>query len=228
VAGLRGFERAGGNCLGHSALRIPHSAFLWLPLLFYPLSIAYGYVPLFLPQWWPFSFYNVRYAAQMLPAVALLAPAALTWLPRYRRQAAVALVLFVAGGWTLGVARSRADALVVFREAQANSEHRRYAVELLAKELRRGCGEIWLSGGDMSAAMPAAGIPFRRSIHEGNQEAWRAVTRQPEAWVDCAVAQEGDPVDRAIARLPQFERLFRTALELRAPREPRVRVYRKR
>ena len=214
--------------LRDSAFCILNSALLWLPLLFYPLSIAYGSVPLFLPQWWPFSFYNVRYASQMLPAVALLAPAAVLWLPRFRRQAALALVLFVAAGWVLGVTRTRADALVVFREAQANSMHRRYAVELVAKELSRGCREIWLSGGDMSGAMTAAGIPFRRSIHEGNQDEWLEVSRHPETLVDCVVANQGDAVDRAIARLPQFEPSFRTVLEVSAPGEPRVRVYRKR
>jgi hypothetical protein len=212
----------------HSAFCILHSAFLWLPFLFYTLSIAYGNVPLFLPQWWPFGFYNVRYAAQMLPAVALLAPAALLVLPKYRAQAALALVLFVAGGWVLGVARSRSDALVVFREAEANSLDRRYAVELVAKELGRGCTEIWLSSSDMSDAMAVAGIPFRRSIHEGNRDQWQAVSRQPETLVDCVVAQQGDGVDRAIARLPRFETSFRTVLDLKAPAVARVRVYRRR
>jgi len=213
--------------LRQSAICNLQSAILWLPLLFYPLSIAYGNVPLFLPQWFPFSFYNVRYASQMLPAVALLAPAAVLLLPRYRRYAAMALVLFVAAGWAIGAARSRADALVVFREAEANSHYRRYAVELVAKELSRGCNEIWLSGGDISGAMTAAGIPFRRSIHEGNHDEWIEVSRHPETLVDCVVAQQGDGVDRAIARLPQFEPSFRTVLDVSAPNETRVRVYRR-
>ena len=34
---------------------------LWVPLAFYALSIAYGSVPIFIPTWWPFSYYNVRY-----------------------------------------------------------------------------------------------------------------------------------------------------------------------
>src|SRR5262249_24051317 len=126
------------------------------------------------------------------------------------------------------VSRSRADALVVFREAEANSLHRQYAVDLVAKELSRGCREIWLSGGDMSGAMTAAAIPFRRSTHEGNHDEWIAVTQHPEALVDCVVSHQGDGVDRAIARLPQFERSFRVTLEVSAPGESRVRVYRKR
>src|SRR5205807_10511506 len=44
---------------------------LWLPLLFYTLSIAYGSVPIFVPQWWPHSYVNVRYGMQLLPAIAI-------------------------------------------------------------------------------------------------------------------------------------------------------------
>src|SRR5215510_6609710 len=43
---------------------------LWSMLLFYALSIAYGGVPIFIPVWWPFSYYNTRYGLQLLPAIA--------------------------------------------------------------------------------------------------------------------------------------------------------------
>ena len=33
---------------------------LWLPLPFYAYSIAYGSVPIFIPLWWPHSFYNTQ------------------------------------------------------------------------------------------------------------------------------------------------------------------------
>ena len=46
---------------------------LWLPLLFYAFSIAHGGVPLFMPAWWPFTFYNVRYGIQLLPLFAVSA-----------------------------------------------------------------------------------------------------------------------------------------------------------
>src|SRR5580698_1273451 len=44
--------------------------FLLIPIPFYALSIAYGGVPIFVPTWWPFSHYNVRYGLQLLPAFA--------------------------------------------------------------------------------------------------------------------------------------------------------------
>ena len=44
---------------------------LWLPVPFYAYSIAFGSVPIFLPVWWPHSWYNTRYGMEMLPAFAL-------------------------------------------------------------------------------------------------------------------------------------------------------------
>jgi hypothetical protein len=38
---------------------------------FYAYSVAYGSVPIFLPPWWPHSWYNTRYGMEMLPAFAL-------------------------------------------------------------------------------------------------------------------------------------------------------------
>lgn len=202
---------------------------LWLPLVFYTLSVAYGSVPVFIPQWWPFSFYNTRYALQTLPALAALAPSAILPISsRWQIRTAVALVVFVAAGWTLGVSRSRSDALVVLREAQDNSRDRRYAVEMVAKELSHGCQEIWMGSGDWSAALTTSGIPFRHIVHEGNRQLWKMVKQHPEMLVDCVVEQQGDGVHDAIARLPEFERSFQVALDFVSPGEAHLKVWRRR
>jgi hypothetical protein len=44
---------------------------LWIPLAFYVYSIAYGSVPIFIPELWPHSYYNARYGMELLPALAL-------------------------------------------------------------------------------------------------------------------------------------------------------------
>jgi hypothetical protein len=44
---------------------------LLIPIPFYMLSVAYGGVPIFTPSWWPFSYYNIRYGSQLLPALAV-------------------------------------------------------------------------------------------------------------------------------------------------------------
>ena len=63
---------------------------LWVPLPFYVYSIAYGSVPIFIPQLWPHSYYNSRYGMEMLPALAVFAFLAVQWVER--RWGAVAAV----------------------------------------------------------------------------------------------------------------------------------------
>jgi hypothetical protein len=46
---------------------------LWVPPAFYVYSVAYGSVPIFIPQLYPHSYYNARYGMEMLPALALFA-----------------------------------------------------------------------------------------------------------------------------------------------------------
>jgi hypothetical protein len=54
--------------------RLPRaSLLLWLPLPFYVYSVAYGSVPIFIPQLYPHSYYNARYGMELLPALAVFA-----------------------------------------------------------------------------------------------------------------------------------------------------------
>jgi hypothetical protein len=63
---------------------------LWLPLIFYVYSIAYGSVPIFIPQLWPHSYYNSRYGLELLPALALFACVAVAALEQGLREAQAA------------------------------------------------------------------------------------------------------------------------------------------
>jgi hypothetical protein len=57
--------------------RIARAALLlWVPLGFYVYSVAYGSVPIFIPQLYPHSYYNSRYGLELLPALALFAAVA--------------------------------------------------------------------------------------------------------------------------------------------------------
>ena len=61
------------------------SLLLWVPLAFYVYSVAYGSVPIFIPQLYPHSYYNARYGMEMLPALALFACVAAAALERRLR-----------------------------------------------------------------------------------------------------------------------------------------------
>ena len=83
---------------------------LWLPLPFYTYSVSYGWVPVFVPVWWPHSWYNTRYGMELLPAIALglgfvaqFAIAAVReFKPRWARYAAGLIFVSVAlNAWAL-------------------------------------------------------------------------------------------------------------------------------
>ena len=81
---------------GLTGLRFAPLLFLLVPVPFYALSVAYGGVPIFVPQWWPFSHYNVRYGLQLLPAFAVLLSILISQVAqfaRWSRKVRVALVL---------------------------------------------------------------------------------------------------------------------------------------
>ncbi len=50
---------------------------LCLPLQFYVYSIAWGHIPIFVPQLYPGSYYNARYGMELLPAFAICTAVAL-------------------------------------------------------------------------------------------------------------------------------------------------------
>ena len=66
------------------------SLLLWAPLGFYVYSVAYGSVPIFIPQLYPHSHYNSRYGMEMLPALALFACVAAAAMERRFTKARVA------------------------------------------------------------------------------------------------------------------------------------------
>ena len=64
---------------------------LWVPVPFYALSVAYSGVPIFMPVWWPFSYYNVRYGLELLPAFAVFVALAVYFAAELMRRRAFRL-----------------------------------------------------------------------------------------------------------------------------------------
>src|SRR5919108_2801371 len=78
-------------------IRLAPLLLLWISFPFYMLSIAYGGIPLFVPSWWPFSYYNVRYGIQLLPAAAVFFSLAVYFLATVARPTPSKIALIVAG-----------------------------------------------------------------------------------------------------------------------------------
>lgn len=199
---------------------------LWFPLGFYAYSVAYGSVPIFLPVWWPHSYYNVRYGLELLPAfavfVGVLIGAFYEWFdPKWKWVAVAAGVVLVAGSY-VSVALATP---ICLREARVNSISRLALEERLAAELRSlpGDASILMFTGSYVGALQREGIHLRRIISEANHPAWDEALVDPAGYADYVVAVEGDPVWYA-ARL--FPKRLEKVSEFDSTGKPRVTVYR--
>ncbi len=202
-------------------------ALLWSPVVFYALSIAYGSVPIFLPVWWPFSYYNLRYGLELIPAIAggfgfaiVLLRQRWKWQYAPRLGACCLGVLAVLSYWNAWRATP-----ICLREVRANGQARLQLDAQLARVLESlpANATILAYVGSHSGAFEMAGIPFRRTINEGIYLVWDSSLRHPAAAADYVIASADDPVAAAIEAHP--DSLTRIA-EIDVPGQARTSVYR--
>ena len=190
--------------------------FLWLPLPFYIYSVAYGSVPIFLPVWWPHSWYNTRYGMEMLPAFALglgfAAHFAFTAVGEFKPRelkikwtAFTASVLFAMIG--LNAIELVRQHPLTYVEGVKNLESRRaFELEIppaLRSLLDKRPGGIVLMDTSVYPHLVAlAGIPLRQTINESDKEFYSAALAAPAAHADLVLAFDGDEIDQAVHAHP--------------------------
>lgn len=182
---------------------------LWLPLPFYTYSVAYGSVPIFIPVWFPHSYYNTRYGMELLPAFAISIGFVVAWLVgraekrRPREAQLILLAAIVAMVVNTAVLIHRVP--LVLEEAIANSRTRIPFEEAYARALnllpREGPILVWTS--DHIGAFQDAGIPLRRTINESDYYQWRAALKAPAQSAAFVVAADKDAVTRAVEAHPE-------------------------
>ncbi len=234
---LVGSLAAGFGGRGRAAL------LLWTPLPFHALSIAYGSVPIFVPTWWPFSEYNLRYGLQLLPAFAVFVPLGISSLVQSATQIPSIAVFW--SRWkdiatfltilALAVASYsaiwRADP-ICYREA-ANNMRGRVALDgQLASWIKSlpPDSTLLMYLGEHVGALEQAGIPLRRVINEGNHRVWKRpldpeglwerALADPAGYAEYLVGFDGDPV-WAAAKTQRFTAL----VEIHTTGQPRAAIF---
>ncbi len=196
---------------------------LWTPVLFYTVSIAWSSVPIYVPDWWPFSYYNVRYGLQMLPAVAVFVALAYEFLSKFApaRLIASAMAVVVAASY-LSLWRQTP---ICLREAEANGKARLEFDQQLAAELRKlpASARLMMDCSAHPGAVQNAGIHFRRVLRESNPLYWETGLTQPAHSADYVVAIQGDDVSRAVRLFPRDLHLVAT---VGAPGQVQAVIYR--
>lgn len=206
-------------------------ALLALPVPFYVLSIHSGGTPLFLPDLYPHSYYNTRYALAALPACAAAAGVLAGLLPRpaLRVMAAIALLTAGLGGWLL---HPSVQSWVTWKESEANSRGRRQwteqAAEFFGHAWRPDDG-IFTASGDVLAVYQAAGIPLRETLNDGYGPAYLPALQRPdlflrEHWIVCIA---GDPMSFLLTNPRRYAHLAERVASFTGDREPVIEIYRK-
>lgn len=178
---------------------------LWSPLAFYALSIAYGSVPIFIPVWWPFSYYNARYGLELLPAIAAGIGFAVYWIQqRGSKRSGIVAVAVLAIVPTLAYLQALRQIPICLRETQVNGKARLELDQKLAgvlSSLPPGSTVLAYTGAH-AGAFELAGFPFRQTINEGNFYIWGAALEHPETSANYVIASETDPVWESVSRHP--------------------------
>jgi hypothetical protein len=171
------------------------------------LSIAHGGVPIFLPEWYPFSYYNTRYGTQLFPAIVVFSALLLFFLMakveerRWEVRLAILAFGFVASSYIFVWRQTP----VVLREAIVNARTRVAFENKLAAELAKipPDASILMYSGEHGGALQQVGMPLKRTLNEGNRKEWKKALPDPAAAADYVVATRGDDVAAAVAKHPE-------------------------
>lgn len=212
---------------------------LWVPLPFYALSDAYGAVPIFVPQWWPHSQYNIRYGLELLPAFAVSVALLMQFIfstpssnkeiaqnPRRLRTVAAFLILAVVVG---GYSSIWSANPICYREAATNMRGRIALENQLANwlEVLPPNSTLLMYLGEHPGIVERADFSIDRTINEGNHRVWKQpydpqglwerALQNPAEFADYALTFEGDPVFQALAGRP-----FKELVEIKTTGQSRA------
>ena len=193
------------------------ASLLALPIPFYAYSVAYGSVPIFLPAWWPHSWYNLRYGIELLPAIALalgfaaqfclaavdqFKPRAIS--PRWANTALAVLFALVALN---AVQMLRERPLVYVEGTKIIEAHRPYELAippvLRALLAQRPGGILLMITSTDPQIVALTGIPLRQTINESDLQIYSAALAAPAAHAALVLAFDGDEVDQAVHAHPR-------------------------
>jgi hypothetical protein len=185
---------------------------LWLPVPFYTYNVAYGWVPIFIPVWWPHSWYNTRYGMEMLPVLALgigfiasfIIAAAREFKPRQTGYVTALLILLVALNAGI-LMRGRS---LVFVESVKNSQARadfERDVPIALRGMLARCpgGTVLMNTSADPEFVTLTGIPLSQTINEADRHIYRDALAAPATHAALVLAFDGDEIDQAVRAHPE-------------------------
>jgi hypothetical protein len=188
-------------------------ALLWAPLPFYVYAVAFGSVPIFIPQLWPHSYYNARYGMEMLPALALYGALAAERMDVWLRGQTVGWARVGARLWqplVMMLCAANCIAMMyqiplVLKEGIVNARTRVPFERALAVTLDEvpASDPVMMSTSAHVGAVQTAGRTIRSMVSEDDEVAWQQALTDPARHAAVVIAMAGDPVAKAVAAHPE-------------------------
>jgi len=212
------------------------SLLLVLPVPFYAYSIAYGSVPIFLPPWWPHSYYNLRYGMELLPGLALAlgfaAGFCLEAIREFKPRNAgsrwiIAATLTLLAAIALNAFKMIRERPLVYVEGVKNMQaHLPYQAEVppaMRALLAVHPGAAVLMDTSVDPEIVAlTGIPLRQTINESDHLIFKAALEAPAEHAAIVFALDGDEIDRAVQAHSAGLSVYR---RFAAPGQPAATLY---
>ncbi|MFL6417522.1 MAG: ArnT family glycosyltransferase [Bryobacteraceae bacterium] len=208
----------GTACVWRTKARVP-VLFLLLTPLFYVVSMySSGGSPIYVPELWPYSYYNTRYGIAVVAFAAFAAGGLVQRLPTRWKKTAVAIPGLAIFPWLW---HPTIENVICWKESEVNSRARREwtkpAADYMAANYRRGQG-ITAAFGDLTGIFCRAQIPLKEVLHEGNGPEWLATKARPDilhenVWL-ASMAENEKPAQ-----------VYRLVKALPDPLKPVVRIY---
>lgn len=204
---------------------------LWLPVPFYAYSVAFGSVPIFIPPWWPHSWYNSRYGLELLPAFALGVGFAthfvLTGLRVHQRKLAPIAAAAVFAGIGINDWLVLREHPLVYIEGTKNAAARRSYEQEIPPAIRallagRPGGVVLMNTSVYPELVALSGIPLRQTINESDKEFYTSALAEPAEHAAVVLAFDGDDIARAVAGHPAGLKMVRRFI---APGQPAGTLY---
>ncbi len=190
---------------------------LWLPLPFYAYSVSFGSVPIFLPVWPPFSWYNTRYGMELLPAFALFLAFSVNLLFQLLRDATprtranIAALLFAA--LLANSIQMIQERPLTYIEGKKNTESRTFYNQALTQTLTRlhaldPSAIVLMNTSTFPSVIPEAGMTYRQTLNESDKQFYQAALQAPAQQASIIIAFAGEEIDQAAKAHPEHLRLY--------------------
>ena len=205
------------------------AALLFLvPFVFYVQSMAHAAIPIYVPTLYPFTYYNLRYGIEMLPAVTISSSFLLSGrlAPRVRTVLlAFLLCTIVVQAVTLLTDGPRN--LAVVQEGLVNNPCHSKRQQTLIEFFRNHYDgrSILVAAGKWPCMMPELGIPFVKTLSETNSPYWKKLPQGPPDWVGWIIRGNDDVVDELMRAYPQAFADFDLAERDQFPGEGSLEIY---